>query len=158
MPDSQRAFALYSAIGNKQGCGGCISDLIAMELNSLGIALRYLGANAQALACFRESLTVTSAIGFTLLMPYCLASLAGIAVEQGCLESAVQLCSATDQLCTRHGIRLQPRYQVIYLRDVATLRAQLAKDAFAAAWADGQTIVLAAAIVFSRLSRFVLLD
>lgn len=136
------ALAFFRELGDK--------ILVAMELNSLGIAVRYQADATAALALFHESLTVAQSIGFTLLTPYCLASVAGIAIDQGRLAEAAQLCGAVEQLCATHGIRLQLRYRAIFLRDLATLSAQLDPTALAVALAKGQALTLEQAIAVAQ--------
>jgi len=78
--------------------------------------------------------------------PYILEGLAATAAAEGRAERAARLFGATENWRSLVGFPLPPTHHTIYERDIATARAQLGDDAFAAAWAAGKALTLEQAI------------
>jgi hypothetical protein len=69
-----------------------------------------------------------------------------VACAQGQPERATRLCAAVAAMRTAIGAPLPPPERATYDATVATARAALGEDTFAAAWAAGQALPLEQAI------------
>jgi DNA-binding NarL/FixJ family response regulator len=87
---------------------------------------------------YQQSLALTLELGDRFIMPFNLEGLAGVLMTQGELTGAVQLWGAAEELREATGVPLHPVDRAGYEQAVATARAQLGEQAFAAAWAAGR--------------------
>ena len=93
-----------------------------------------------------ESAAIYRAIGNLLYVPWCLEGLAGVAAAQGAWERAARLCGARDALRTRLASPIPPCHPEGYARTLASVRAALGEEAFAAAHAVGAGLTPDAAL------------
>lgn len=91
---------------------------------------------AQALC--GEGATLFQAIGNPLYLSYCLEGLAGVAVARGQATDAARLCGARDALLARLRTGPPPAHPSGYARTLATARATLGEEAFAAMQQEGR--------------------
>src|SRR5207249_1624827 len=101
---------------------------------------------ARAAALCRESLLLYRAAGDTWEMGRYLWILGGAAFGQGQPERAARLLGAAVAVRERLGVALPPVFQSTHDGAVAAVRATLGAPAFAAAWAEGQTLTPDAAV------------
>lgn len=131
-------------------------DLLAFSLRRLGqLALRRRDYS-RAIALCQESLKLNVELGDKQAVAACLSALAGVATAQGqtrgaewrerALRYAARLFGAADALLQAVGASLGHTDRAEYERNVATVRAQLGGEAFAAAWAQGQALTLEQAV------------
>jgi len=121
----------------------------ARSLNVLGRAGCSLGNYERGVALLKESLTLFSEMGDKLSILRCVNSLAGIACRQMFPERAARMFGAADGLRETIGAALPLADQLELDRDVAAVRSQMGKEAFAAAWDDGRAMTLEQAIEYS---------
>ncbi len=113
---------------------------IAVALLNLGEVARVEGDAERALALYHESLTLLWTMGDRHGMAACLGGIAGFAVSHGQPDDAARLLGAAAVLREEVGTPLPADERDAYERTVATARAALGDDGFAAAWAEGQTL------------------
>lgn len=118
-------------------------------LHNLAYARCHQGDHRQAARLFAESLTLSQTVGDKMGQIYCIAGVAAVAaaLQQG--EVASQLCSAAQHLLSAHGIYFDLAEQIDYQQTRALLQSQVDKATFAAAWAAGQKVSLAAAVALA---------
>jgi DNA-binding CsgD family transcriptional regulator len=92
-----------------------------------------------ARALYEESLALCRKVGIKNIAP-ALEGLAGIVTAQGDPTCAARLWGAAESLRIAVGTPLPPVYQADYERSVAAARAQLEKEAFTTAWAEGRAM------------------
>jgi len=113
---------------------------IAHTLSELGILARLQGDYSQARALLEESLSLSREMGDKEGIAYCLDSLAQGASEQGDLSRAALLFGAAEALRQAIAAHLPPVDRPAYEQAIASARAQLGEEAFAAAWNQGLTL------------------
>jgi non-specific serine/threonine protein kinase len=111
-----------------------------------GYAARDRGDTAQALALFAEGLALFAELGDRRIIALALDGVAGLAIARREPERAVRLFGAAAALREASGLPVDPACRAAQGRDVATARAVLGEDAFAAGWTTGATLPLAAAV------------
>jgi hypothetical protein len=79
----------------------------------------------------------------------CFEGLAAVARAQGQLWHAAALLAAAQTLREALGLRRAPSESADYERELTALQAALDKEAFAAAWAQGQAMTLEQAIEYA---------
>jgi non-specific serine/threonine protein kinase len=142
------AVALARATGNRERG--------ASALWSLGLLLRKVERLPEALACFRESLSLYLDVGahnfqgVYNIIPAAFQSIAGILTVEGDPVTAVHLFGAADALNTAVSAGRYVERDPEHLRDVARnleiLRSILGDDRFDSAWAAGQALPLDQAV------------
>ncbi len=125
---------LWQALGAKQGIAG--------SLNYLGMVARSQGDYEQAATLYRESLLMYRNLEDKFGIAECLVGLAALATATKQAERAARLFGAAEAL--REAIKTPtPRSErAAYDQSVATLRALLGEEAFAAARAQGRSMPL----------------
>jgi predicted ATPase/class 3 adenylate cyclase len=118
----------------------------AWSLANLGSLALARGDGAAAGAVQREALAIRWSAGMQREVGDSLDALAAVAVEAGRMERAVRLLGASAALRERLGAPVPASERAGHERRVATARATLGEDAFAAAWAAGQASSLEAAV------------
>ena len=110
-------------------------------------ALADLGGVAQARGEWQrvarlaaESLEIVRSQGWRWYLPEGLELLAGVAIAIGHVKRGTQLLGAVEALREATGAARQPVFRATHARNAETARAKLGKEAFAAAWATGQTM------------------
>jgi len=130
---------------------------IAWSLSALGYAALRQNDGQRTAALFAESLALCRELSEPHGIASCLAGLAEVAEASGLLERAAQLLGATQALLAASGRHLEHTEQDLigyipitsqaeFERHVATVRAALGEEAFAAAWAVGQAMLLEQAV------------
>jgi hypothetical protein len=90
-----------------------------------------------------ESLALWREIGHPVMMSFCLENLAAMVVVQGQLILGVHVWGAVEMMREVLGIPpTPPAMRLFYEQAMATARAQLGQEAFAAAWAEGRATPL----------------
>jgi predicted ATPase/DNA-binding XRE family transcriptional regulator len=134
----QEGLALNREADNRRG--------IARMLVRLSLAAYSRGDYVRATAMSREGLALYHAAGDTWEISRYLWIQAAAAFGQGRPERAARLFGTAAALRDRLGVSLPAIFQPTHDGAVAALRADLSEPAFAAAWAAGQALSLAAAI------------
>jgi predicted ATPase len=137
----EESLALRRELSDKGG--------IALSLRNLGNVAYEQGDYGRARALHEESLALCREIGNKYNAAYCLEGLAAVVCAQGQPERGARLLGAAAALRAGIGTPLPPSERAAQERTVATARAALGEDAFAAAWAKGQTMPLEQAIAYA---------
>jgi predicted ATPase/class 3 adenylate cyclase len=133
------------------------SWVTCMQLIGLARVAQEQGNDARAMAFCQESLPVCRDTGCKDPIATCLEGVVTVACAQGQFERVAHLCGAAAALREAIGAPIAPADRAGYERTVAAARAALGDDAFAAAWAVGQTwqvdeAIAAAEEVLARLA------
>jgi len=132
--------ALYRGLGDKRG--------IANALIDLGLIAQEQGRDERARGLHLESLTLAWAVGDRVIVAYALEGLARAALAQGQSQRAARLLGVAAALRAAIGAPVPPANRVVYNRTIETVRGTLelessaGEQAFAAAWAAGETVPL----------------
>jgi ATP/maltotriose-dependent transcriptional regulator MalT len=97
---------------------------------------------AKARTFYEEALAILQELDIKWFIASCLDGLAEVAVAQGQPEWAAHLLGAAALLREALGVSPPPYNLANYERTVATTRAQLGEERFAAAWAEGRKMTL----------------
>jgi non-specific serine/threonine protein kinase len=146
--DHQRAIALMEeaySLTREQGDPWSI----AFALSILGNLVLLQGEMERAEALQRESLVLRQATEDVVGTGRCLDSLGWVASAQRQPARATRLFGAAELLCERVGVAPHPPWRAEHERHVATARASLGDEAFAAAWAEGRALSLDEAIAYA---------
>jgi predicted ATPase/DNA-binding CsgD family transcriptional regulator len=108
----------------------------------LGYAASVQDDYAKARTFYEEALAILQELGIKWFIASCLDGLAGVAVAQSQPEWAAHLLGAAALLREALGVSPPPYNLANYERTVATTRAQLGEERFAAAWAEGREMTL----------------
>jgi predicted ATPase/DNA-binding CsgD family transcriptional regulator len=119
---------------------------VALVLHNLGHVLQHQGNARRALTCFAEAIDEHIAYGDQPNIGYCLRGIAGAAAQLGRPIQATRLFGATDAVFKRLGTSVWPVDQLDYERNFATAQSGLEEEAFAAAFAAGQALLVEQAI------------
>lgn len=119
---------------------------IAWSLHYLGLVAADLGDYDQALTLEVQSLELRRELDDRGGIAGCLEGLARVAGGRGHADRAARLLAAAGALRQVINAPLAPYERQGYEQDVATTRAALGPNAFAAAWAVGQTMSVEEAI------------
>jgi predicted ATPase/transcriptional regulator with XRE-family HTH domain len=123
---------------------------IAHALNALGQITFLAGDLTQAAEYLEESLMIMMRLGDRWMIAFALEGLAGVVVAQGEATWAVYLLSVATVLRTVIGASISSLEQFARERTLATIHDRLDEQAFASAWAAGQTMSPAQAIAARR--------
>jgi tetratricopeptide (TPR) repeat protein len=127
---SREGLALYERAGQR--------DLMLHPMFNLGLA-ELLGArHADALTRFSEGLALGLEMDYRESIALNLEGLAGVHAATGEHERGARLLGAAEQVAEDAGFKREPLEQDLHDRTVATLRAGLGDEAFAAAFAAGR--------------------
>jgi ATP/maltotriose-dependent transcriptional regulator MalT len=119
---------------------------IDWELFMLGRVAALEGDYARARAFYEENLTIGRAVGEKQRIAFYLEGLADVVAVQGDSAWAVRLWGTAEALREAMGTPIPPVYRADYDRSVATARANLDEQAFAAAWSERRTMSLEQAL------------
>ena len=150
--DYERARALYEeslALSRPLRSKATIASL----LHNLGYVASVQGDQRRAAALFEEALGLFRALGDRPGMAECLAGLAGVAAAEGRPERAGQLFGAAQGVLEAAGARMSATNRADYERNVATARALVGDEGFAAAWAEGRGMPLEQAVAYALGER-----
>jgi tetratricopeptide (TPR) repeat protein len=109
---------------------------LAISLCNLGYLLR-ASAPSEALAHFRESLTLAREMGEPRTIAYCLEGGAGIHAAQGDFTQAATLLGAASSIRAPMGMGVAPSRKRMADTVEAECREALSAEAFARAWDEG---------------------
>jgi hypothetical protein len=112
----------------------------------LGEAALAQGDLGDAATWLMQALNVNRKIGDRAGIAWVMAGLGSVAALNEEPERAARLWGAAEALRVAFGARPAPAARATYERAVASARAQLGVDVFAAAWAEGQALTLEQAI------------
>jgi non-specific serine/threonine protein kinase len=122
-------------------------------LSNLGNTAYRQGDYAAAQRRLHESLSLAQELGDKSSITIALETLAYVAVAQGEAEQAARLFGAAENLRTVTASPLPPSEQEEYARLVAEAHTDLGEEAFAEAWAQGQSMTLEQALTYALESR-----
>lgn len=125
-----QSLTLFRKLGDKKG--------ITWALHHVGVLVHRNGDPQRAGDLLIEGLTLAHQSGNTRLFGRCLVGLAGIALDQGKLQRAVQLLGATADILTNVDIQLSPLDRREYSRVFSASQTQLSAPLFEQAWSAGQ--------------------
>ena len=114
--------------------------VMAMALILAADIARALGQYERALAMLKESLEHYRALRAPWGICMVLSMAAGVAVDRGESERAARLFGAEHALRNAVGYVMGIRGRPVHERDLASARAALGDEAFAAAWATGEAM------------------
>jgi len=130
----EESLSLSREVGTKGGS--------ARALGELGSLARLQGDDGQARALLKESLSLFGELGDKAGIADSLEGLAEVARVQGLPGPAAQLFGAAEAVREAIGAPLPPLERTPYAQAVASVRAHVGEDAFAAAWQEGRTMPL----------------
>jgi predicted ATPase len=114
--------------------------------HSLGESALGQGQPDEAERWLRRGLTASQQLSDQASIAWCLAGLGSTAALDEEPNRAARLWGTAEQLRQAIGCRPAPAARATYERAIALARAQLGEEAFAAAWASGQALLLEQAI------------
>ncbi len=125
-----------------------ISDRVnlAGPVHSLGQAVLGQGDIRRAQEQFTDGLGLAQQSNDRLLIALNVMGFAGVAVAQRRAKRAVRLFAAGESLMSPFATSIWRRYYPNFTRDVDSVRAQLDRDTFDAAWRDGYAMTLDQAV------------
>jgi predicted ATPase len=142
---NEEGMALARELGMKATLG--------VLLYNQGCVVLRLGDCSRSAALFLEGLASSQELGEPLDAAYCLAGLGGAIGAAGrqqgnrsLLQRASRLLAAADAGFRELDVRLQPTDRLDYDENVASVRAALGEEVFAAAWEAGRAMALAEAV------------
>ena len=128
----EEGLALFRMMGSQRG--------MALGLLFLGLLAFAQGEAGTARALLEESLTLFRKMGNQSMITHCLASVAIVAVAQGQLSWGVRLLGAVETMREARGVPRPPVMQGFYEQSLASARAGLGEEVFAAVWAQGRAM------------------
>jgi tetratricopeptide (TPR) repeat protein len=141
----EESLLLRRALGDKWGA--------AWALGGLGLVTYHQGDCARALHLQREGLELAREIGARNLLEAGLRELVLTLVALGRPAAAARLGGVAAGLREALGVPLRPPERADHERAIATMRAVLGEDAFAAAWAAGRALPLEEAVALALEDR-----
>jgi predicted ATPase/transcriptional regulator with XRE-family HTH domain len=133
--------AHYRELGARQG--------LANALNNLAEALRDQGDYDQARTVYTEVVALLHTLEDRYHLAAVLTGIASLAILQGQAECAARLLGVAAALREKAGTPIPPADRAEHDHYLARVRATLAADAFAAAWAAGQAMALPEVVAYA---------
>jgi predicted ATPase/uncharacterized protein HemY len=127
--------------------------LIAIMLHNLGYVALRQGNKRHAAKFFEDSLVLHQEIDKKEAVGECLVGLAGVAVAEDRPRRAVQLCGAAKAHLVSIGVNLIAADKAEYDRTLAEAKAALDVQTFDNAWATGQAMTSAEAVIYALAER-----
>jgi non-specific serine/threonine protein kinase len=125
----------------------------AISLGNLGYVAQHNGDYERAESLIKEALTLFwQTTRQRQQIAFCLAALAGPVVAQGDTERAARLLAASEAVLEALGLRRHAGDQFEVERYIVTVREQLDKATFEAAWAEGRAMSLEQAVSYALAS------
>jgi tetratricopeptide (TPR) repeat protein len=143
--DAPRAAQLLDEALAATGTGGDAWDA-AIITTLLGHLARQEGRHTQALARYREGLTLLRAFATPTYTAWCLEGVAAILAVQGNHAAAARLAAAATTFRAQAGAPLPPAERDDFERTVAACRAALGAEALQVEWAAGANLTTDEAI------------
>ncbi len=122
---------------------------VAAEAGNLSVVQQRLGNLPRAQDLAEESLRVADRLGDTWLIPYCLNSLAAIAVASHDFERAATLLSAADRMVTEQGAAWPPDEGPHFEHSRAAAAQALDPAAFQQVWSTGRLLSVDEAVSYA---------
>ncbi|TMD64917.1 MAG: tetratricopeptide repeat protein [Chloroflexi bacterium] len=135
----EESVALFREVGDR--------ELEPLGELLLGFVAFLQGEYSRARALLEESLALFRKMGNQSMITHCLASVAIVAVAQGQLSWGVRLLGAVETVREARGVPRPPVMQGFYEQSLASARAGLGEEAFAAVWAQGRAMTPEQALV-----------
>ena len=129
---AEESVKLYKEMGHRHGT--------AESLATLGKVLAAQGDFTVARRLYEESLAISGELGERWVIAMGLVGLGEVVAAQHKLAWAAQLWGAADALRDAIGVPIPPVELADYERSVSSARVHLGERAFAAAWAQGQSM------------------
>jgi hypothetical protein len=137
----REAQAVCRATGNPFVIGGCC--------RTEGFFAQQRGDDQRALALFREGLLAAHEVGHTAGIHNALEGVAAAWAAQGRADRAARLLGAAEAVRTARQWSILPLWMGQHDQAVASARAILGEEAFAAAWQEGQAMSLPQTIEYA---------
>jgi len=128
----EESVALFREVGDR--------ELEPLGELLLGFVAFLQGEYSRARALLEEGLALFRKMGNQSMITHCLASVAIAAVAQGQLSWGVRLLGAVETMREARGVPRPPVMQGFYEQSLASARAGLGEEAFAAVWAQGRAM------------------
>jgi hypothetical protein len=141
----EQSLAMYRALGDGHGAAG--------SLNGLAMVAMRQGDGTVARALLEESLDIYRELADRWGVAISLEGFARLATAGDQPARGAALWAAADALRQALGTPRPPRDQADSVSSIGALRAALGEEAFAAAWAEGRTLPLEAAIQLALDAR-----
>jgi DNA-binding CsgD family transcriptional regulator len=138
----EEGLALSRELGDKWGT--------SIYLNNLGNVAYMQGEYPAARSIHLESLAIRKEIDHKLGMAISVAGLGEVAVESGQPRLGARLLGASDALREAVGVFMEADDLIAYDRAVASARAHLGEEGFAAAWGEGKALTLDEAVALAE--------
>jgi tetratricopeptide (TPR) repeat protein len=122
----------------------------AQELTNLCSVETRAGNLQQARELGREALEIAVELDHTLLLPYCVINIAGVASAQGRHEVAARVLGAGDALLAAAGMELNPGTAIEYRRHRLNTEAALGDESFRVEYESGRSLTRAEAVAAAR--------
>jgi tetratricopeptide (TPR) repeat protein len=142
----ENSLAVYEKLGNARRAGVPPGSIYRVILAMVATEQRDFGKARQLL---REVMAGSEERGYHYERIYALEAMAGLAAAQGQSERAARLFGAAEALRQATGSPLPASERNDHQRIVASARAALGEEAFAAAWAEGRTKTLEQAVDYA---------
>lgn len=131
---------LSEALRGMQEAGYTIG--LVMTFGDIGDMARDQEDYPQALAMYREALSLSHERAGIPVVAAVIEGVGVVAIARGWAERGIRLLGATEALCERTGLQYRvASNQVALDAAIATARAALNPEQFAAAWAAGRTLL-----------------
>jgi predicted ATPase/DNA-binding CsgD family transcriptional regulator len=134
----EESLAIKRQIGDRWGS--------SYSLLNLGTVTLAHGDHDTAAAWYDEALRLASQLGDRFIVAECLHGLGAVAGTRSAIDGAVRLFAAAEALRDSIGARLSGHRRAEDDRRIGEVRASLSEEAFAALWAEGQSMPLDEAI------------
>lgn len=131
---SSEGLALMRKLGDKPGTAAALARLGLLALRRDDVA--------EAQTPFAESLALSQALGDKEYIAICLEGFAAIAAAHQRRERAARLWGAADAIRTAINVPFPTGLRPEYDRDILLVQTHLGEQAFASAWAAGQSMSL----------------
>ncbi len=128
----EESVALFREVGSQRG--------MALGLLFLGLLAFAQGEAGTARSLLEESLVLFRKMGNQSMITHCLASVAIVAVAQGQRTWGVRLLGTVETVRETRGVPRPPVMQGFYEQSLASARARLGEEGFAAVWAQGRAM------------------
>jgi tetratricopeptide (TPR) repeat protein len=138
---SMESLDLQRKLGDTAGTASALVRLGALALRRGDVAV--------ARSYYAEGLPLFQALGDKEYIAICWEGFAGVAAAERQWERATRLWGAADAVRRAINVPLEPSLRAPYERNLALVRANLDAQAFAAAWAEGQTMAVEQAATYA---------
>ncbi len=135
------SLALFRELGDKLGLGVCLEGLAGLAAAQADYE--------RAKTLYDETLAVRMEIGDREGVAGCLEGLAALSCTQRSPERAARLFGAAEALRENIGYPIPPADLSDYKHNVASARAALGEQIFAAAWSEGRAMIMDQAIAYA---------